>query len=342
MFNQNLAVLSFLNIFECILNFIDMKINFFLLAFLSFLALQFTPNTGRSQPTTWAQPGAHWYYSEGDIFYAYGYFEIWEAGDTTFSNGIVCDILRTHRAGIMTAFPGGTYNEPGPTWYTYQSNDTLFIYYNNQFNILFIDNQLPGELFITGPDIYNACAGDTIVIDSLYSVTISGFTMNKIVPVMPDWWDGQWPPGGASIAYHYPIYTRFGSTAFFIPAPNCITDVPFGPLRCYSDSSGFTFTTGVVPSCDYITGLGDELEDSSSYLTIGSNPVNEILTIQFATNNFSEDEEIEMYTITGKKLQSHIVKTSEEQINVSHLSAGTYLIKIKNRPQLKPVSFIKL
>jgi len=181
-----------------------MKIRFLLIAFLIVLGFQFTPNTGQSQPTTWAQPGAHWFYTEGDVFFYYGYFEIWEDGDTTFANGIVCDILRSHRSGIYTFSPGGgPSSQLGPTWFTYQSNDTVFIFYNNQFNILFIDNQLPGEQFITAPDSYNSCDGDTIVIDSLYSVTISGVTMNKIVPIVPDWWDGQVPPGGVRFHFYY-------------------------------------------------------------------------------------------------------------------------------------------
>ena len=115
-----------------------------------------------------------------------------------------------------------------------------------------------------------------------------------------------------------------------------------GMGKCLPEVSGFTFTTGVVPTCDYITGLGDELEDPSSYLSILSNPVKDILNIRFADNYFFEGEKFELYNITGNKLQTYSVKTSEEQINVSHLSAGTYFIKIKNRPQLKPVSFIKL
>ena len=60
-------------------------------------------STLKGQPTTWAQPGAHWYYTIGDnvpIGY-YGYYELWEDGDTIFSNGITCDILRTHEKAVQ-------------------------------------------------------------------------------------------------------------------------------------------------------------------------------------------------------------------------------------------------
>jgi hypothetical protein len=296
----------------------------------------------QSQPTTWAKPGAHWYYSEGDVFFYYGYIEIWEEGDTTFANGIVCDILRSHRTGFYFYPGGGPSSQPGPTWYTYQNGDTVFVYYNNQFNILFIDNLLPGQEFITGPDINTSCDGDTIVIDSLYSVNLSGFIMNKIVPVMPDWFNGQWPPGGASIAYHNPFYSRFGSTAYFIPAPNCITDTPYGPLRCYSDSSGFTFSTAVVPACDFVTGTGVEPSNASSPLSLISNPVQDILTIKFSDQFYSPVDEIFLFDSKGEKIFSHPLNKNEFRFDVSNLTAGTYFIKIKNRPLIKPVSFIKL
>ena len=315
-----------------------MKTNL-LLRILFLASLFLSQFTIQAQPTTWAQPGAHWYYTIGDsvpIGY-YGYFELWEDGDTLFSNGIICDILRTHERGITFWSGGAIFDNEGPTIYTYQSNDTVYYYYDNQFNILFVNSIQPGQNWVTGTDILTFCDGDTIFIDSVMSVNLNGTIMNRIVPNFPGW--GMMDP---TIYFHSPIYERFGSTGFFLPAPMCVTDISYGPLRCYSDSSGFSYTPAALPTCDYITGLDDVLPDPPSYLTILPNPVKDILIIQFENKYISAGDEFELYSVSGEKLQTYKIKNKEEQISVSHLAAGTYFIKIKNRPQVKPVSFIKL
>jgi|SRR5688572_2235946 len=291
------------------------------------------------QPTTWAQPGAHWYYTIGDsvpIGY-YGYYEIWEDGDTIFNNSLTCNILRTHEKAIQFWNGNNIYENYGPTLYTYMSNDTVYCYYLNQFHVLFVNNILPGQSWLTGPDIYNFCPSDTIIIDSAMTVNINGVNMNRYVPIVPTW---SWPSGGPGIYYHSPIYERFGSTGFFLPVPMCVTDIAFGPIRCYSDNS-FTYSTGAVPFCDYITAIEDELP-ALQFFKITPNPAHDEITVNSDISKITPEEICEIYNVIGNKVMTFKITKSVQQINISNLPPGNFYIKIKNRPQLKSVSFIKL
>ncbi|MBK8875353.1 MAG: T9SS type A sorting domain-containing protein [Bacteroidia bacterium] len=77
-------------------------------------------------------------------------------------------------------------------------------------------------------------------------------------------------------------------------------------------------------------------------LSLIPNPVKDFLTIQFSDQFHSPIDEIYLYNSKGEKILSHPLNKNEFRLDVSQLSAGTYFIKIKNRPLMKPVSFIKL
>jgi len=60
-------------------------------------------------------------------------------------------------------------------------------------------------------------------------------------------------------------------------------------------------------------------------VTFYPNPAQEDIYIE----NLTEAAEIEVYTISGKKLLQQQVNSSAESINISNLSAGIYLYVFK-------------
>jgi len=71
------------------------------------------------------------------------------------------------------------------------------------------------------------------------------------------------------------------------------------------------------------------------FVSIYPNPANEILNIKNAENS-----DIEIYDLLGRVILSKSNISLNEQINVSRLTTGTYIIKITNNNQVKTEKFI--
>jgi|GEM_PF-2702231 len=286
-----------------------------------------------SQAQPWAQPGAHWYYQDGDnaqIGFS-GYLEINRTGDTLI-NGTTCDVLRCHHVGIVWWTGGQPYNYYSPNQYTYVSNDTVYYWKNNQFSVLYVLNAQPVDFWITGPGFYgSSCQGDTITINASQVVNVNGVSMRKLTP--DPYGSIPFPQGGASIFLHDTIYERFGCIAFLFPVEACMTDIPVPQLRCYSDSSGFTFSTNIAPSCDYIWTAITE-NNFPGQVTISPNPASSEIQISIPIAigiNFQTGDEIILRDAAGKILFTKGIPflTSDIRIETSDLNNGIYFLEIK-------------
>ncbi len=288
----------------------------------------------------WAQPGALWYYGIGDnsAWGSSGYVEIRKVGDTIF-NGINCDVLTFHFDFVQN-WPGGTpQNYYAPNRYTYISNDTVYLNYGNTFETLFLTSSPPGNYWITGPDEYGICAGDTIEVDSLQVVTLSGITMNRIVPVPLDMWP-TFPAMPPTISHNAPFYERFGSIGYFFPLAVCVTDFAAGPLCYYSDSSGFVYSNMVSPYCDNVpTGLTTINSDNNP--TLYPTITNSQLTVNIPFVDIYKDVVVELFDMNGKNLERYFIFNKLTELDVTFLSEGIYICRIIQNNQTFNLKFIK-
>ena len=81
-----------------------------------------------------------------------------------------------------------------------------------------------------------------------------------------------------------------------------------------------------------ILGVGDNVLNGVS---IYPNPANSVLNIANA-----ENASIEVFNMLGQSLYSKSNISLNEQINVSHLTEGTYFVKIANGEAVKTSKFI--
>jgi hypothetical protein len=276
----------------------------------------------------WAQPGAHWFYQDGDnvqIGYS-GYIEITKTGDTLI-NGIICDILKCHHAGISWWQGGLPYNYYSSNQYTYVNNDTVYQWRNNQFYILYVLSAQPPDYWITGPGFYgNNCQGDTIRINNSQLVNVNGVNMRKLTP--NPYGSIPYPQGGASIFLHDTIYERFGCVSFLFPVEACVTDIPIPRLRCYSDSSGFTYSTNIAPYCNYIwTGINEI--NSANHIIIHPNPAS--TEFQITNFNFQTGDEIILRDVLGKIYFTKKISslTSNFKLQTLNFANGIYFLELK-------------
>jgi hypothetical protein len=75
---------------------------------------------------------------------------------------------------------------------------------------------------------------------------------------------------------------------------------------------------------DYVCNL-DLTENQSEKLTISPNPTHDFIQLK---NAIEYPVKLDIYSLNGSLLETHSIDCSECKINLSHLSAGSYLFKI--------------
>ena len=71
----------------------------------------------------------------------------------------------------------------------------------------------------------------------------------------------------------------------------------------------------------------EDIELNTNFIKIYPNPTKDILNIEILDN--SEIKSINIYNIEGKLIEKNMYKFSKEQINLSRLNAGNYIISIE-------------
>lgn len=128
------------------------------------------------EPSTWAPEGAVWhytYYSGGWGIYV-SYMTMTVIGDTLI-DGRNCSILNLVGPGDSIPYYNALY-------YTYQSNDTVFLYDGTQFRMLYNFNVVPGDSFETyTPHDIGLCWGEDpttqVVVDGVGYELVNGVNL---------------------------------------------------------------------------------------------------------------------------------------------------------------------
>ena len=76
---------------------------------------------------------------------------------------------------------------------------------------------------------------------------------------------------------------------------------------------------------------------SASNFTYYPNPVKDILHIS-NTQNISK---IQVINLLGQEMMVKTINESQGQIDISHLSIGTYLVKVTSEDQVRTINIIK-
>ncbi len=285
----------------------------------------------------WAQPGATWYYdinpNGGGVT---GYVKITKTGDTLIQSHW-CDILEKRSVGHT--YPMFQYfNAVYGYEYTYTQGNIVYNWRNNSFFVLYDFNALPGDgwtVTASHMGIVTQCADSgSVSVTQTGSINISGQNLQTLSVVS----DSGSLYGFCEMPGPSMIIERIGNTCSFIAdfvAPWCVADANemFG-LRCYSDSSGFFYNTGLVTNCDDITGINENI--SAAKFNISPNPASTEFQISIPIAigiNFQKDDEIIFSDITGKicftkKIQS---LTSDLRLQISDLNNGIYFLEIKTK-----------
>ena len=277
--------------------------------------------TSLAMTQDWAPAGATWHYDWAS-FWVSGYVKIQYTGDTTVA-GKTCKILKKER--YTYDWNQHVYsNELIGYEFTYEENNVVYYYRNNQFFELYDFNAAIGNSWtISGWNATSPCdSTGTVVVEGSGTETINSVPL-KYLKVSP----------GSSSTWAFSsdtIFERIGSLGYMFPEPTCVVDVfEGGPLRCYYDNSFGLYERGIAPSCDYITGIN--YIPSEMKASIYPVPATSNLTVETSQTGMKR---IEISDILGNKLIDAETIRKKLVLDISVLPAGVYLITVHDKTRL--------
>lgn len=124
----------------------------------------------------------------------------------------------------------------------------------------------------------------------------------------------------ASFNLPFDIYVDADSATILVCAflPTGQTDGPNGNSVLYVDNLNFDVLISDVAE-----------HDNNRLLTIFPNPASDIITLNIDTKNNSALT-MDIYTITGELVRAETLKQNQQQVTISDLSNGIYLVSIKS------------
>ncbi len=280
------------------------------------LFLIFSVNQGKSQ--NWAPDGAEWYYEYVHFWYM-GYVHIQVVGDTIV-NDTACKVLEKRSVIRNLEFDTTYYRYIGKE-YMYSGEDKVYLFANDKFYAIYDFSSSPGDTIVIpqNDDLLEWCdtEGRIVVLDT-GSTTINGQHLRTISVAAVE--GTHWAIYGEIIETIGPEYS------YMLPEPDwaCVVDwYEGGRLRCYSDPDFGLYSTGISTECDYLVSIPEENE--SGY-KIFPNPCAETFNITIPEG--ASKCAAEIYDLTGIKVKVVSLSSALNQIDISELTSGLYIIKI--------------
>jgi hypothetical protein len=289
-----------------------------------FSVIVFAP--GKTQP--WAATGATWHYEFDDyVFcppwypYGIGYVKISKTVDTVIA-GKNCDVLLKER-WLHGCWGGGNLYVNLGYEYTYLDSGKVYRYINGHFTVLYDFNKNAGEYWLIEGDSTmcpNPFSRDTVWVQNTGTVIINSDTLKQLTL----YWNFQSPPNWMFL-YSPMIAEKIGPLGYMFPETNCIADYwEGGLLRCYTDSSGWSYQTNIAPYCEYYPSGVNEFHDQFS-LSPSPNPTSGKFQITNAKHQISK---VEITDVLGREVKSLKVAKSKVEIDLTGEPLGLYFVRV--------------
>lgn len=273
-------------------------------------------------PFTMAQDfaplGATWHYNmkSGSAPHWYVSFVEIEATKDTLFQGVNCRVLEK---STLPQCHGRTKKE-----YLYQSNDTVFFWDFDlqEFEPIIVYNATPNDQWeFQFVDYSGNRRTMRVSVDSISMDTYNGQSLRSM-HVTYQALNSNWTPTHTS-----KIVERLGDTTYLFNYwnfSNC--DITFGAgLRCYTDSIFGSYNSQQYSSCTY-NNIGVPEKETQPFFNIYPNPANGSFRL-----SYQEKGKIHLRIMgpSGLTYLDRIVNPAHQKIDVSHLSAGIYIVRIQ-------------
>lgn len=285
--------------------------------------------------TSWAPEGALWHYTYyvGGWSVITSYMTMTSVGDTIIE-GNNCSVLNL-------VGPGDSIPWHNEFYYTYESNDTVYLYDGTQFRVLYNFNVNPGDSFESyGPQTIGLCFDDSttmVVVDSVGIETVNGVSLKYIIVHTPEI---DWGFQNCSWVEFYKIYQRIGSLGYMFPAKICGADGEcVSDLRCYEDPQFGFYTTNVADSCTHEEGVGVKEIDYTDLIKLYPNPIIDHFSVEFKET--PKDAALLIFSVEGRLIKQLSLTDKLTSIDFSDTKKGCYILRISLGKELYQERIIK-
>jgi hypothetical protein len=273
--------------------------------------------------TEFAPVGAEWYYSN-NMWILQGYldYEKYHVENDTVIEGHVCKI-------VTGRFQNATGGHLLTSTIFRQDNEKIYHYFNNQFHLIYDFGVNVGDTAVfsipqndTQTDSLMGIAPLRCVIDSIVTKIVNGEELKMVFSniIFDD-------TLGFTSCNTYNYMEKIGNLHVFMEKyENLVTLADYlRELRCYEDeiiNYRSDWFSKYDLECDHTGYIG--IANFNKIYKIYPNPVSDILIIEA-----DGVTDVCIYDITGKSLFYHDVNANSDQLNVSFLPSGLYILQIK-------------
>lgn len=279
--------------------------------------------------TTWIPNATTWFFGMQDPFVT-GYISYSHIGDSLIQ-AQVCKAVQVRDSFYV--FPtqqyGGAIRD---TTYSYASGDTVFLWNkaDQQFYPMMVFGLNPGDTIQTKLYQDYNCYGNqlvNLVIDSVGTTLVGGLLNLRYAYCHID--------QGDTLPLLYPTSLKFterlGYAENWGPNAYCVTDIPYSPLRCYSDD-----LLDIQNASDCSTILSTGSWNFSQPLKIFPNPaVNSLHITGLEIPQFA----YRIFDCTGALRQQGY--SGSETLNIQGLKPGVYILETEQESLRRHTRFVK-
>lgn len=310
------------------------------------LLLLAVSGTVKAQTHEFAPVGADWHYSYDNIFTT-GYIHIKAVKDTVI-DGTECVKLEKREYGYSTDPWGigpGLYSGKSRTEYVASSENKVYLYRNQTFNLWFNFDAEVGDSWPVPPpynvdDMISDTAG-FLIVEAKGTEVINGREIRYIDVIDQEgseWGYGDYLYGQSP--YTVRIYERIGPVGcYMFPETHWVADAnEGGPFRCYEDEE-IGYVSDFPYNCDYINPEYQTiLERENDPMEVFPNPAEESVSISMTS---STPFIVKLYDGMGRMIRVLTGKESFLTISLDGLPSGLYFLTCNAETNIFSTKLIK-
>lgn len=221
----------------------------------------------KASAQSFAPAGASWHY-DFKVLTKEGYVKIYKEKDTLVAGKLCSKLIKQKIIYDFSISLLDTFNLG--VEYVYEQGNTVYYFRNNKFYTLYDFNATVGSKWEIHSNSSTCSSTDSVIVDSIKTTRINSIPLKTLFVHSKN----------KNITFTNAIIEKIGCIGYLFPEPICVTDInEGGPLRCYSDSSNWSYQTNVSPTCDYVTAINE-----NSYLSctiqIYPNPISDFIYLK--------------------------------------------------------------
>lgn len=273
----------------------------------------------------WVKSNPVWHYDYWTIG-EYGFIKIEQTGDTVL-NGYDCQVLSGTKHMFFITGPNGDIAHSATNWgrwFTRASNDTVFYWKNEKFNVLYDFSASAGDSWLLEDEtVWFECNDSSYTkVESVGTVDLDGeqaIQLNLVDSV------------GSSYGLTGPVNSHFGAMGgFLFPSErNCdssqIVEFYQYEFKCFQDDSLIYNPSG--EDCEYLLTHLSLAENSSFTGTIAPNPANDLLHVTLPGGA----ADYRIITLAGQEMETGMLAEQTSDLNVAQLSEGMYILQLTGK-----------